>query len=172
MASTFQVDVYALLPTTVTPAGDIDPDDRNWRWVHCLTIPHVKFNESDILAPFSRKPYKWIRYAVGVIIGAQGVLSTAQDLLNAVDEDASLPAETISLYYLVDEAEKQKIFPLNPNIERSHVTPTTTSTRREEFEKEVAERDGGTCVFTNSSEKYCEAVHLLERNKGDKVRNS
>jgi hypothetical protein len=47
----------------------------------------------------SQKSYKRIRYAIGVATGTEGTLSTSLDLPHAMDDDADLPAESVTVTY-------------------------------------------------------------------------
>ena len=78
---------------------DLNVDPSNWHWVHCLTISLETFNTLQ----FSQRPYGWIRYAIRVIIGAEGDLSSSSNSLNVVDYNAGLPAESAFLYYHTNE---------------------------------------------------------------------
>ena len=55
----------------VALGNDLNVDPSNWHWVHCLTLPV----ETLKTLSFSQRPYKWIRYAIGVVVGAEGHLS-------------------------------------------------------------------------------------------------
>jgi len=57
---------------------NLNLDTDNWNWVHCLTLP------LNVLQ-FSLRPYKWIRYAIGVVVGVEGDLSSSSGSLNIVD---------------------------------------------------------------------------------------
>src|SRR5258708_3310588 len=110
-----QIQVHASFPHTVAPDADLNVDPSNRRWVHCLTIPLETLNTLQ----FSQRPYKWIRYAIGV---AEGDLSSSPDALNVVDYNAGLPAESAFLYYHTNDEEKRRMFPIDPNIGRTNVT--------------------------------------------------
>ncbi|KDR81847.1 hypothetical protein GALMADRAFT_135242 [Galerina marginata CBS 339.88] len=66
------------------------------------------------------RPRKWIRYAVGVVIGAEGVLSASPDLLN-------------DLYYLVSNNENRRMFPADPHILQTPVTLSVHAPLRVDF---------------------------------------
>ncbi len=57
---------------------------------------------------FSSKPYKWICYATGIIIGARGHLCTKRDSPNpvSIDYDSGLSAVSIDLYYHITDQER------------------------------------------------------------------
>jgi hypothetical protein len=164
-AHPLQINVYAPLPLTVALGADLGIDHTNWRWVHCLSLPLEALNALH----FSRRPYKWIRYAIGVVVGAEGVLSTSRyDSVNAVDDSAIPPAESANLYYHTSDAERLRMFPIDPHG-RTYVTSSVPTSRKDRFRNEVAERDGKLCVLTGFEERICDAVHLLSHSKGDKV---
>jgi hypothetical protein len=81
-----QIKVYASLPQAVTPSG---LDMSNWVWVHCLTFPP----ETLVAQLFSLRPYKWLRYCIGAIIGAVGNLRAG---LNISAEEVDYDAAAIS----------------------------------------------------------------------------
>lgn len=74
--------------------AELNLNADNWHWVLCLTLP---LKTLDVLQ-FSPRPYKWIRYAIGIVVGAVGDLSSSSDSLNIVDYNAGLPAESVALY--------------------------------------------------------------------------
>ncbi|KAH9026965.1 hypothetical protein EDB84DRAFT_1589110 [Lactarius hengduanensis] len=144
-----QVIVYALLPLKVVHDADLDLCPSNWEWVHYLTLP------LDTLAAlhFSHRPFKWIRYAIGVVTGAHGDLSTSPDSpYDGVDYNANLPISSVNLYYHTNDQEKQRI---------------VSSSRRGTFREDVAARDGQQCVWTRLGMTYCDAVHLIPHSKSD-----
>src|SRR5258708_25425393 len=134
-----QIQVHASFPCSVAIGADVNVHPSNWRWVHCLTVPL----ETPNTLQFLQRPYKWIRYAIGVVIGAEGDLSSSSDSLNVVDYNAGLPAESAFLYYHTDDEEKRRMFPTDPNIERTNVTDSDSmaTTRRVRFREDVVERD-------------------------------
>ena len=75
-----QIQVYVSFPHAVALGADLNVDPTNWHWVHCLTIPLETFNTLQ----FSKKPYNWIRYAIGVVIGAEGDLSSSSSSSNVI----------------------------------------------------------------------------------------
>ncbi|KAF8222620.1 hypothetical protein L208DRAFT_1522561, partial [Tricholoma matsutake] len=83
-------------------APDLNFDPSNWHWVHCLT--------------FLQRLYKWIHYAIRVIIGVEGNLLTSPDLPKVVNYNASLPTKSAILYYHTSNEEWQRMFPVDPNI--------------------------------------------------------
>ena len=161
-----EIRVYALFPHAVATSRDlIDVQPSNWHWVHCLTLLVETLNALQ----FSQRPHKWIRYAIGVIVGAEGDLSSLPDSLNVVDYNAVLPAESTALYYHTSEEERRRMFPIDPDIGRTNIASSVATTRRARFHDDVAERDGRTCVLTGVDEEFCDAVHLLAHSKGDRV---
>jgi hypothetical protein len=162
-----EIHVYTSLTRAVALGTDLDVDPSNWHWVHCLSFPL----ETLTTLQFSQKPYKWIRYAVGVVVGAEGDLSFSSDLPSVVDYEAGLPSELTVLYYHTSEEEKRRMFPVDPDM-RTSVTSSLATTRRVHFSGDVAKRDRGTCVMTGAGWQTCDAAHLLAHAKGDNVRHS
>ncbi|KAH9013296.1 hypothetical protein EDB84DRAFT_1405364 [Lactarius hengduanensis] len=159
-----RIHVYSKLPCSVAPAG---PQIRrtNWHWIHCLTFTLEQLNQ--LPGNLHQWPYKWIRFAIGVVVGAEGELSTTLDAHNVVDYNAVPPAESATLYYHVSNQERERLFPVDPDALRTSITSGAPSTRRQRFRDDVAARDGGRCVLTMWDETYCDAVHLLAHSKGD-----
>jgi hypothetical protein len=160
-----EIQVYASFPRAVALGADLNVDPTNWRWVHCLTLPLKTLTALQ----FSQRPYKWIRYAIGVVTGAEGDLSSSPNSPNVVDYNAGLPADSDVLYYHTSDEERRRVFPVDPNIGRTNITSSVASTRRAQFRDDVAERDGRMCVLTSMNQEYCDAVHLLAHSKGDTV---
>ena len=163
-----EIHVYASFPLSVTPGADLNLEHSNWRWVYCLTIPL----ETLTALQFSLKPYKWTRYAIGVVVGAVGHLSFSSDPLSVVDYEDGLPTKLTDLYYHTSDEEKRRMFPADPAMGRTDITSSIATSRRVYFRDEVAERDGGTCVMTGLESHNCNAVHLLAHDKGDAVCHS
>ncbi len=160
-----QVIVYASLPLKVVHNTDLDLCPSNWHWVHCLTLPLTMLNELQ----FSHRPYKWLRYAIGVAIGAHGDLSPSPNSPNdVVDYNANLPTNSVDLYYHTSDEEKRRTFPIDP-IFRTQVTASVPSSQRGTFHKQVAARDGQRCVWTGWGWTICDAVHLIDHSKTDGV---
>ena len=66
--------------------SDLDLDAKSWYWVLCLTLP-LRVETLDVLQLLLR-PYKWTRYAIGIVVGAEGtgdLSSTGPNSLNIVD---------------------------------------------------------------------------------------
>ena len=160
-----QINVYASLPQNVILDTGNSLRRTDWSWVHCLSLPIEELNELRL----SHRPYKWIRYAIGVVLGAEGALSTSRDPQDIVNYDsASLSAGSADLYYHTSEEERERVFPVEPHILRTHTTSSPT-TRRETFLEDVAERDAALCVLTGMDGIYCAVAHLLTHSKDDKV---
>lgn len=141
-------------------------EDTNWSWIHCLTFPIQKLNSLQ----FTSKLYKWLRYATGVVVGAQGSLSTQRDSNSPVDYEAgALPDLTIDLYYYVSDKERVHMCPMDPEFAKSKLTSSEATSRRADFRETVGNRDGNQCVLTNGGEVLCDAVHLVAHGKGDLV---
>ncbi|KZP11462.1 hypothetical protein FIBSPDRAFT_871378, partial [Athelia psychrophila] len=156
-----QIKVYIPLPLTV--ALDLNVDPTNWRWAHCLTIPLEKLAALQL----SRRPYKWIRYAIGAVVGAEGVLSTSSDSHNAVEEDTVTLPESADLYYHISDEEKRRIFLVDTHARHTNVTSSVQTNLRIDFREDVARRDGGRCILIGYPGYVCDAVHLLPHSKGD-----
>lgn len=163
MATGPQINVHAFLPSAVGADGNID-DPINWRWAHCLTFPLHTLNALHA----SQKSYKWIRYTIGAVTGAVGILSTSPDLLSPVDDGANLPFESVELYYHTSVEEREQAFPIDPDIARTDITSNPHTDRRTIFRYDVATRDGGNCLLTGAPNN-CVAAHLLPHSKGDRV---
>ncbi|KAF8882623.1 hypothetical protein CPB84DRAFT_1686627, partial [Gymnopilus junonius] len=77
----------------------------------------------------------------------------------------------LDLYYHLGDLERQRMFPIDPRVDRTHVTLSSSSrvniTRRDEFRKEIAERDGKTWVLTGDDEELFDAVHLVPCSRVD-----
>lgn len=153
-----EIQVYASFPLSIVlDANNIQPTP--WQWVHCLTLSVETLRAYQ----FSPKPYKWLRYAIGVVVGVEGDLSFSSESPNVVDYDsAGLPTESIALYYHASDEERQRMFPIDPNIGRTNITSSVATARRTNFRNDVADRDGWEDILTSGmDEGYCDAVHLL-----------
>ncbi|KAI9457611.1 hypothetical protein BJY52DRAFT_1426644 [Lactarius psammicola] len=141
---TSKVIVYASsLPLKVVHDANLDLCPSNWGWVHCLTFPLATLDALH----FSHRPYKWVRYAIGVVIGAQGHLSISP------------------IHPMIFDEEKQRTFPIDPHFFRTQDTTSTSSDRRGTFREQVAARDGQRCVWTGWGLSFCDAVHLIAHSK-------
>jgi hypothetical protein len=165
-ASPPQINVYASLPQTVVPDGNLNLHPDNWQWVHCLTLPLETLNTRQ----FSPRPFKWIRYAIGVIVGAEGALCASPHSSDVVDYNAVIPSHSINLYYHTGDEERHRVYPVDPNIVCTEVTSTVHSFQRNHFREEVAMRDSRRCVLTGVDNTIlCDATHLISQSKGDSV---
>ena len=164
--TTIEIRVHAHFPETLTPGAPLNLNPTNWKWVHCLTFPVDTLKRRG----FSLRPYKWIRYATGTVIGAHGTLTTQCDSLDPINYDDDPPGESLDLYYQTAPEEKQRMFPIDPNLEKSSIiTSSGTSHHYDNFREEVMERDGKKCVCTRVKDHRCDAVHFLPHSKGDMV---
>lgn len=163
------ISVHTQFPQNVVldTEHNLDLNPAGWEWGKCLTFPVSELND----LRFSSKPYKWIRFATGIVMGARGDLCTERDLPHPVpiDYDSDLSAVSIDLYYHTSDQEKRRMFPIDPKIADSRtVTSSRTSIRRANFCEVVQARDRR-CVATGLRPKYCDAVHLVPHSKGDMV---
>ncbi|KAI0289830.1 hypothetical protein BC826DRAFT_970734 [Russula brevipes] len=152
-------------PKDVVPHLEVNLGTSNWEWEECLAFPVSKLSNLQ----FSSKPYKWIRYAIGVVVGARGDLCTERDLPNPIpiDYNSVLSSTSIDLYYHTTDQEKRRMFPIGLRLNNtSTVTSSTVSTRRERFCQDVEERDGA-CVVTGGPASICQAAHILPHSIGD-----
>ncbi|KAG9310088.1 hypothetical protein JVU11DRAFT_9697 [Chiua virens] len=138
-----------------------DPESPAWRWVHCLTFSVEILNQLHF-----PRPYQWMKYAIGVVVGAYGELSSSVDSQQDVIGRNDLPSETIDLYYHITDEERQRMFPIDLDIGSPAVTSTSLSTRRVEFRNKVMERDGA-CVLTGAGLHSCQAALLVAHAKGN-----
>jgi len=167
MATNNSIFVHAQFPKNVIPNTELNLDPTNWQWENCLTFPISKLNNLG----YSPKPYKWIRYATGIVVGARGHLCTERDPPDAVpiDYDSGLSAVSIDLYYHTTDQEKRRMFPIDPKLADTRtVTSSRTNTRRDNFRGDVEDRDRS-CVVTGVPHRACQAAHLLPHSKGDTV---
>lgn len=160
--------IYAQFPKELIPNTDLNLDPTNWVWAECLAFPIHKLNDLRFLS----KPYKWIRYTTGVVVGAHGHLCAHHDISAVhIDYNSTLLAtsESMDLYYHTTNEEKHRMFPLDPSITKTRVvTSTGVSTRRTTFCEDVELRDLS-CVVTGASAEACDAAHILPHVKGDQV---
>jgi hypothetical protein len=161
------ISVHAQFPKNVSPNTKLELDPTNWEWTQCLAFPIDKLNNLG----FSSKPYKWIRYATGVVIGARGELCAERDLPDAVpiDYDSGLSAVSTDLYYHTADEGKLHMFPIGLNLaDIDSETSSRTSTHRDNFRGDVEDRDES-CVLTGDPAYVCDAVHLIPHSQGDTV---
>ncbi|OBZ79021.1 hypothetical protein A0H81_00088 [Grifola frondosa] len=142
------------------PAADIELE---WVWVQGLSIPKTH------IFGFSVKPYKWIRFVAGALLGAKGILCDSLDT-NAVeiDYDRPLIPGDSALYYHTDPTEQERFFPLDPSLacSSSSCNASSTSSRFQTFRNNVVARDV-TCVLSGTRTNLCEAAHLISHTKGN-----
>lgn len=101
MASAPQIKVYVSLPIAVGLGADLNVDPTNWLWVHCLSLPLATL----LALHLSQRPYKWICYAIGIVIGAEGVLSDNPGSLNIWT--ATLASQLNPPCYIITPATKR-----------------------------------------------------------------
>jgi len=159
-----EVLVHAQFPKVVQPNIALDLRSTNWAWKRCLIFPVNKLNSLQLLL----RPYKWIRYATGVVVGARGHLSRGRNTLTPIEYNDALPAESISLYYHTTDQAKLSMFPIDPKLADPRIVTSkgSTSSRMGGFRSEVVARDGH-CVATGDPDDLCAAAHLLPHRKGD-----
>ncbi|GBE87601.1 hypothetical protein SCP_1102780 [Sparassis crispa] len=142
--------------------GDVRVRELEWEWVRCLKI------QKACILEFSPKPYKWIRFITGVILGAEGILC-ATDNADAIEIDYDRPLidGNFSLYFHVTPAELSRMFPLDPYIAEPYcATGSTTEACCDGFRDEVEGRDVR-CVASDALAVMCDAAHLIGQSKGD-----
>jgi len=163
------ISVHAQFPQNVVldTKHDHNLNLANWEWEQCLTFPVSELNNLQ----FSLKPYKWIRFATGIVMGARGNLCTERDLPHPVpiNYDSGLSAISINLYYHISDQEKRCMFPIDPKIaDMRTATSSWMSTCQIDFHEHVEARDRR-CVVTGIIHKYCNTAHLLPHSKGSTV---
>ena len=157
------INLCLLLPNALTPDGKVDLDLCNWSWVHVLVLPVDKLASLSFIV----KPYKWMRFVAGAILGAHGRLSWSPDSADpSVDYDAPLPTESQTVYYHCEESERDFVFPVDPHM-NDYMSDSTASSAQ--FAFSVKERDGGKCVITGVPEMYCSAARIVPYHKGNAV---
>lgn len=170
-----RINVHTLLPDLSRAAalgGDLDFNPNNWKWTHSLTFPLETFRT---LHP-SQKSYKWIRFAIGVVTGTEGTLSTSPDSPDSMDYDEP-SAESTDLYYHTSIQEMERMFPIDPDITRTQIT-SSVLTDQSSFCADVSERDREQCILTGIPSSHglcqglCDATHLIAHSKGNDVCNS
>lgn len=94
-------------------SADTVSDPTCWKWFHCLDFPVDELRRLD----FSPRPYKWIRYSTCIVVGVEDHLSRLQDTFDCFNYNSdALPESLVDLYYHMDEEEKIRIFPLDPDL--------------------------------------------------------
>ncbi|KAF9498838.1 hypothetical protein BDN71DRAFT_1442797 [Pleurotus eryngii] len=158
-----EIVVYASFPNEIhSKAVNLDPS--NWTWSPCIQI------SADRVLHFSSRPYAWLRYAIGAIVGAHGHLAiTNTQSYTPVDYLApSIPLDVLALYYHLDDKEKLRMFPIDPGFLHERITSSVLTARRAGFREDVLRRDGNLCVVSQVPGSYCDAAHLSAHAKGDK----
>ena len=161
-----EIQVFVHLP--IDTAKPCKLDHENWAWAHLLTFPVTELNERR----FSIKPYKWIRFVTGTIIGAHGELSvrsTSPPVLCDYNHANDLPNESLKLYYHTSDEAKRGMLPIHPNMLNERRTASFSSFQDPGFRDVVARRDGNRCVLTEFPEDTCQAAHIVPVGKGDAV---
>ena len=157
------INLCLLLPNALTPDGKVDLDLCNWSWVHVLVLPVDKLASLSFIV----KPYKWIRFVAGAILGAHGRLSWSPDSADpSVDYDAPLPTESQTVYYHCEESERDFVFPVDPHMIEDDPDVFTCDPQ---FRFEVENRDGGKCVVTGDSPLVCSAAYIVPHDRGNAV---
>ena len=160
-----EIQVYAPFPHVVAAGADLDVDAANWRWVHCLTFKIETLSKLQ----FSHRPYKWIRYAIGAVTGAQGDLSFNRDSPDSMDYDDDLPQDSVVLYYHTSDEERRRMFPVDADIGHTNITSSVFTSRRTRFRGDVQGRDALRCVLSDIAPLLCDAAHLVPHSKGNAV---
>ena len=148
-----------------------DPVLDDWVWTTILEIPVNEFLSYSL----SNKPFKWMRYATGVVLGAEGHLRRGEnensDLVDYdVDENGLGNEQTEQeLFYHVPEGRRDIMLPFDLQFPRDRVTSSVGTSRGGDFATGVATRDGLRCVVTNSDPNHCDCAHLVAHSKGDSV---
>ena len=168
-----------------TGQGVRQEDEQHFGWHTVLEIPVDTLTALN----FSPFPFKWIRYAMGAILGAEGHLSYDSDPECVPKEiDYTLPLPSVGdhhLYYHITAERFPTVFPVdlescNPRVARpkpeesmssASSTSSVPSGRRMDFMFKVQERDNGMCVVNGeeATADICEAAHLVAHGKGDQV---
>lgn len=102
--------VYASFPNEIhSKAVNLDPS--NWKWFPCIQI------SAENVLHFSSRPYAWLHYAIGAIVGAHGHLAATNiQSYTPVDYFApSIPLDVLALYYHLDDKERLRMFPIDPD---------------------------------------------------------
>jgi len=126
--------IYAQFPKVVWLNTVLDLSPTNWVWKQCLTFPVNKLNRLQL----PLRPYKWIRYATGIVVGARGQLGQERDTPTRIEYNDALPAKSISLYYHTTDQVKLSMFPIDPKLADSRtVASKGSSLRRAGFRSDV-----------------------------------
>ncbi|TFK86091.1 hypothetical protein K466DRAFT_663995 [Polyporus arcularius HHB13444] len=156
------VRVFVQLPDSIPVAPN--PDLAHWDWRHILSIPVSILNEHR----FSLKPYKWIRFAAGIIFGVIGHLKPSKQPNDASCdyEIGELANESFDVYYHTLPEQIARLQPVDPDIFDERLAVTHTSSRASTYRHNVGERDGHCCVLTDFVQG-CEAVHVVPHVKSN-----
>ncbi|KAF9525360.1 ribosomal L37ae protein family-domain-containing protein [Crepidotus variabilis] len=148
---TVEIKVYALFPRVLAQNDKVGTSSSNWYWVRCLTVPVNELKNRSVTS----KPFKWLRYAIGVVVGGEGILSLDNNSPPAVcDYDACFPDCSFSVYYHLPDKEKARMFPVDPQMSRTATTSSVHTSRKNHIREQVKKR-------------MVTAVHLLAHSRGD-----
>lgn len=120
-----EIVVYASFPNEIhSQVVNLDPS--NWTWFPCIQI------SAENVLHFSSRPHAWLRYAIGAVVGAQGDLAaTNTQLYTPVDYLApSIPLDVLALYYHLDDKDKLRMFPIDPDFLHERITSSVVTARR------------------------------------------
>jgi hypothetical protein len=152
MASTIYV--ISQFPKTIVPDTDVFLDQTNWEWQVCLAFPIHKLR-------FSSKPFKWIRYATAIVVGARGDLCTEPFPVPPIDYESPVTGIDLRLYYQTTDEEKCHMIPIEPNLANTRTVTVTSqaSTCRMDFCEEVMDRDRS-CIISGDVPDACGVANL------------
>lgn len=159
-----KIHIYVQLPARCSRGEPLDLDPSNWVWTPCLSIP------TKAIARLSKKPYKWARFAVGVVFGGYGDLHVGtESSAPIIDYEADAVAFERGLYYHMSNEEKVVMFPIDSSFLTAKTnTPSSQTSRLPDFREKLRSRDGS-CVLTGLEPYLCDGAHLVGHSKGDKV---
>ena len=170
MADQCIVRIYAQFPVDINALESSSLDD-GWEWAHCLSFPVQVLNHPGFR--ISRYPYKWIRFATGVVLGVKGHLSTSKDIHGIVPyNEENISTGTVDLYFIALQSDMPNMLPVDPNVRQEWITSREESGRQTDFRSSVMQRDANVCVLNGAPPVLCAAVHVLARSKGDAVSSS
>ena len=154
--------VSSKVPVILEAASNPQPF---YAWREVLDIPANKL----AALKFSHFPFKWIRYAMGAIVGPEGHLYENDQTTPGQPIDYKLPlpeTDDLRLYYHVPEDQLPHMFPTRA------VSSSVRSNddRQGVFLRAVRERDGAGYVVSGFPAEYCQAAHLVAHGKGSEVR--
>ena len=161
--------VSSKVPVILEAASNPQPF---YAWREVLDIPANKL----AALKFSHFPFKWIRYAMGAIVGPEGHLYENDQTTPGQPIDYKLPlpeTDDLRLYYHVPEDQLPHMFPLD--LQLADTRAVTSSVRSNDdrqgvFLRAVRERDGAGYVVSGFPAEYCQAAHLVAHGKGSEVR--